>query len=88
MSERSRSLGERIASFYASDVRLSLKIIASSLAFGVLGAIPLLLYVAFGPIDGSPVGLGMLAMGSVLLAQLGLMAGLVRLSWELFTGTA
>lgn len=72
--------------FYASDIRLSLKIIATSLAIGVLGALPLLTYVAAGPADGNPVGLGLLAMGSVLLAQGGLMAGLVRLSWELFTG--
>lgn len=80
------SIKRHLDRFYASDVRLSLKIIATSLVVGVLGALPLLMYVAAGPADGNPVALGFLAMGSVLLAQGGLMAGLLRLSWELFTG--
>lgn len=76
----------KLGNFYRSEIRLSLKIIATSLAVGVLAAAPLLVYVAIGPADGNPVGLGLLAMLGVLLAQAGLIAGLLHLAWELFTG--
>jgi len=80
------SIRNHLAAFYRSEIRLSLKIIATSLAVGVLGALPLLIYVAVGPAGGKPVALGMLALFSVFTAQAGLIGGLLRLAWELFTG--
>lgn len=80
------SIRKHLDCFYRSEIRLSLKIIATSLAVGVIGALPLLSYVAFGPADGNPIGLGMLALLGVFTAQTGLIAGLSRLAWELFTG--
>lgn len=74
---------EKLSRFYESDVRLSLKIIATSLATGVLAASPLLLYAAVSAPRSDPGVLGLLAVAGVLLAQLGLAAGLLRLSWEL-----
>ena len=75
-----------LRSFYRSEIRLSLKIIATSLAVGVLASLPLLLYVLVGPAGGNPIGLGLLAMLGILAGQAGLVAGLLRLAWELFTG--
>lgn len=74
---------EKLSRFYESDIRLSLKIIATSLATGVLAASPLLLYAAVSEPHSDPGVLGLLAVAGVLLAQLGLAAGLLRLSWEL-----
>lgn len=75
-----------LIAFFRGDTRLSLKIFAGSLLFGLLGVTPLLLYIVFGPADGNPIGLGLLAMLAVLVAQGGLAAGMLRLFWELVTG--
>jgi hypothetical protein len=45
---------------------------------GMIG--PLLLYIAFGPADGNPIGLGLLAMLGVPVAGGLLLAGLVQLA--------
>ena len=71
--------------FYSSELRLSLKIIATSLVLGVLACLPLFFYLFVGE-EGEAFGLGLLALSGVLAAQLGLVAGLLRLSWELYTG--
>lgn len=45
---------------------------------------PLLLYVALGPRDGNPIGLGLLFMLGLFLGQLGLVIGFLRMLWEFF----
>jgi len=61
---------------------LGLKVLLGSLAFGILGASPLLLYIAFGPRDGNPIGLGLLAVTAILVGGLGAACGLVILAIE------
>jgi hypothetical protein len=56
-----------------------LKIMAWSVALGVAGVLPLLLYIAFGPADGNPIGLGLLAVAAVPVAGVGLAVGLIML---------
>jgi hypothetical protein len=60
------------------------KIALGSLALGVAGVLPLLLYIAFGPADGNPIGLGLLMVVAVPLAALGVAIGLVKMLVERF----
>jgi hypothetical protein len=55
------------------------KIVMASLAVGLAGTVPLLLYIAFGPADGNPIGLGLLAAVSVPVAAVGVFAGLISM---------
>ena len=55
-----------------------LRIIIASIAFGLAGILPLLLYIGFGPPDGNPVGLGLLAVAAVPLAVMGVLVGLIK----------
>lgn len=48
-----------------------------SLVIGLGGALPLLLYMALGPADGNPIGLGLLAMVAVPVGGVGLVVGLI-----------
>jgi hypothetical protein len=59
-----------------------LRIIKASAAFGVAGVLPLLLYIAFGPADGNPIGLGLLAVAAVPVAAVGIAVGAVKLLVE------
>ncbi|HEX7047310.1 MAG TPA: hypothetical protein VF275_07050 [Gammaproteobacteria bacterium] len=77
---------EKVRAFYAGDVRLSFKIIASSIAVIAISAAPILLYAVFGPEDGNPLGLGLIFMLGIFLGQLGLVVGFLRMLWEFFTG--
>ncbi|HEX7113130.1 MAG TPA: hypothetical protein VF216_11860 [Mizugakiibacter sp.] len=54
-----------------------LRLMAMSAALGAAGVLPLLLYVAFGPKDGNPIGLGLLAVASVPVAAVGMAAGAI-----------
>lgn len=58
--------------------------IAGSLVIGVVGVLPLLLYIAFGPADGNPIGLGLLAMAAVPIAGMGILIGVVKLLVQYF----
>lgn len=60
------------------------RILIGSLIFGAVGVSPLLLYVIFGPADGNPIGLGLLAMASIPLATFGVLIGLVKTAVEFF----
>lgn len=62
-----------------------LQIVAWSVAFGFLGATPLLLYMAFGPADGNPIGLGLLAVLAVPVGAAGAAAGVIKMLTEYFT---
>lgn len=48
-----------------------------SVVAGLVGVAPLLLYIAIGPADGNPVGLGLLAILALALAAIGLLLGAV-----------
>jgi hypothetical protein len=54
------------------------QLMVTSAALGGAGILPLLLYVAFGPADGNPIGLGLLAVAAIALACVGMLAGLVK----------
>ncbi len=54
----------------------------ASLALGGAAVLPLLLYIAFGPADGNPIGLGLLAALAVPVAGLGVMIGVVKMLVE------
>ena len=53
------------------------RILVVSAGLGLVGVSPLLLYIALGPADGNPVGLGLLAVASVLIGAAGFVLGLL-----------
>jgi hypothetical protein len=53
------------------------KIIVWSLAFGIVGVAPIFLYIALGPKDGNPIGLGLLAVFVLPVSGIGMIVGLV-----------
>lgn len=55
-----------------------------SLAVGAAGVLPLLLYIAVGPADGNPIGLGLLAVAAVPIAGVGVFIGLIKMLVEHF----
>lgn len=59
-----------------------LKILAVGTAFGFAGVLPLLLYIAFGPTNGNPIGLGLLAVAVVPIAGMGVVVGLIKMVVE------
>jgi hypothetical protein len=63
--------------------RSGAKLVLLSLALGAIGTLPLLLYIQFGPADGNPIGLGLLAVATIPIAGFGLLFGLVRMVVEL-----
>ena len=54
-------------------------IIVRSLMVGLAGMAPLLLYATFGPSDGNPIGLGLLAVAVVPFALCGVAFGVLNL---------
>lgn len=56
--------------------------VANSLKLGAVGIAPLLIYIAVGPEDGNPIGLGLLAAFTVPVALTGVAVGLVKTVWE------
>lgn len=60
------------------------KIVAASLVLGAAGLAPLLLYVAFGPADGNPIGLGLLAALAMPVALVGVFVGVVKTLAQFF----
>lgn len=59
-----------------------LRIVLYSLAAGIAGVAPLLLYIAVGPKDGNPIGLGLLAVATVPFAGVGVFVGLIKMLVE------
>jgi hypothetical protein len=53
-------------------------IMLRSLMLGGAGVAPLMLYIMFGPSDGNPIGLGLLAVATVPFALCGLGIGLIK----------
>jgi hypothetical protein len=60
------------------------RILIWSAVFGVAGIAPLLLYIAFGPADGNPIGLGLLAVLAVPVGAVGACVGLIKMLVEHF----
>lgn len=60
------------------------RILCWSVAFGLAGVAPLLLYIALGPADGNPIGLGLLAVVAVPVGAVGAGVGLVKILVERF----
>ena len=58
-------------------------LLLGSFLIGVAGVAPLMLYIAFGPRDGNPIGLGLLAVFAVPVSGVGILAGLIKLLVEL-----
>jgi branched-subunit amino acid ABC-type transport system permease component len=56
---------------------IGLKILLWSIVVGLGGCLPLLLYIQFGPSDGNPIGLGLLAIAAIILGGIGIATGLV-----------
>ena len=59
------------------------KIVIGSLVLGLIGIMPLSLYIRFGPKDGNPIGLGLLAVVTMPLAAVGMAVGLIKMLVEL-----
>ena len=59
-----------------------LKMLTWSVLLGCAGVAPLLLYIAFGPADGNPIGLGLLAVLAVPVSAVGAAVGLIKLLVE------
>jgi len=64
-----------------------LKILIWSVVFGAAGAVPLLAYIEFGPADGNPIGLGLLAVFAVPVGIMGAGVGLIKMLVEYFTNS-
>lgn len=55
------------------------RLVLASLVVGGAGVSPLLLDIAFGPADGNPIGLGLLAVVAMPAASVGVVAGLLSM---------
>lgn len=53
------------------------RILIASFAVGVVGVGPLLLYMLFGPADGNPIGLGLLAVLAAPISVGGMVLGAI-----------
>lgn len=70
-----------IKRFLKSEMHAGLKIALTGLVVAMLCWFPLLLYVPFGPADGNPIGLGLLAMIGTLVGVFAIGIGLL---WWVF----
>lgn len=61
------------------------RILIGSLVLGAVGTAPLLLYVLFGPKNGNPIGLGLLAVVAIPVCVVGAGVGLIKMIVEHFT---
>lgn len=61
----------------APETRVQSKIMKTGIGIIAVGTVPLLLYVIFGPADGNPIGLGLLAWASWLVGGICIVAALL-----------
>jgi hypothetical protein len=54
------------------------QIVVWSLVLGLVSYLPLQLYIWFGPKDGNPIGLGLLAVFGLPISVLGMATGLIK----------
>jgi hypothetical protein len=71
---------------YLRHLKTSIKILIGSFLLGILSALPILIYIAIGPEDGNPIGLGLLALFGVPLSAIGIITGLFMLLLEYIKG--
>ena len=62
------------------------RIVVGSTVLGLAGFMPLQIYIWFGPKDGNPIGLGLLAVATLPFAAVGIAVGLIKMLVELFHG--
>lgn len=62
------------------------RLLIAGVVIAPAGCLPLQLYIAFGPRDGNPIGLGLLALVAVLAGLVVCAIGLVKLAVGLFLG--
>lgn len=55
------------------------KTIGISILIGLMGMLPLLLYIGLGPKDGNPIGLGLLAIVIMPIAGIGIFVGVIKI---------
>ena len=60
------------------------RIVGGSVLIGLAGFMPLQLYIWFGPKDGNPIGLGLLAFATLPFAVMGTAVGLIKMLVERF----
>lgn len=75
-----RNLEERLSGLWSGR-----QIVAISLIAGAAGVLPLMLYIVFGPANGNPIGLGLLAVVSVPIAAGGILVGAIKALIDRFT---
>lgn len=71
-----------ILRFLRGDSPAGLKIMVVSITGALLSMLPLFVYIAIGPADGNPIGLGLLAFAGMLAGVCGFLLGLVWLVTE------
>jgi hypothetical protein len=62
------------------------RIAMASLMLGIAGFLPLQIYTWFGPADGNPIGLGLLAWATFPFAAGGFLVGAIKMLVEHFRG--
>lgn len=62
------------------------KILALGAGLAVVGVFPFLLYIAFGPKGGNPIGLALLALGAAPFSLAAILVGLIKMGMERFGG--
>jgi hypothetical protein len=55
------------------------RIVLVSIAWGLLGAAPLILYIQWGPTNGNPIGLGLLALVAMPSSCVGAAVGVIKI---------
>jgi hypothetical protein len=63
------------------------KIVVGSVVLALAGYMPLQLYIWFGPKDGNPIGLGLLAFATLPFAAAGVAVGAIKMLVERFRGS-
>jgi len=76
MSRIEEALGRRFS---------GLQILLGGVVLAVAGVAPLLLYIALGPADGNPIGLGLLAVVTIPVAAVVAGVGVIKMLVEHFT---
>jgi len=71
-----------IRTILRSQSQRGVKVIALSLLLVLVCAAPIMLYIALGPKDGNPVGLGLLFAIGALAAHGGFVIGMLLLIWD------
>lgn len=80
--------GRLIGWFVERRGNTGVRIMLAGFALGFLCWLPLLLYIAFGPRDGNPIGLGLLAVLGMPVMAMGVCVGLVVIALQSRAGRA